>query len=211
MISYRALIVWATFAASLHVGVSADPVAVATDSPVATIAALQEGLIGAASSQTTVEERYRVLEPIILATHDLTYIAEFALRRQWGALSETDRQRFIAAFERLSVMTYAARFASVGPDTFREVTPGGDSSPGRARVSTGVARAGAADVSLDYLLEQGPEGWRIINIVADGVSDLALQRAEYQRVFASGGLEGLLAELDEQTQRLQDQRAPPAG
>jgi hypothetical protein len=40
--------------------------------------------------------------------------------------------------------------------------------------------------------------------VADGVSDLALKRAEYQRVFSSGGLEGLLAELDEQTKRLQE-------
>jgi len=206
MISRRALIACATFAASLHAGVYADPVDGATDSPVATIATLQQGLIGAARARpnATVEERYRALEPLILATHDLPYIAEFALRRQWGALREDERQRFVAAFERLSVMTYAARFASVGPDTFREVTPVAESSPGRERVSTAVARTGAADVSLEYLLEQGPQGWRIINIVADGVSDLALKRAEYQRVFASGGIERLLAELDEQVRRLRD-------
>ena len=45
-------------------------------------------------------------------------------------------------------------------------------------------------------------GWRIINIVADGVSDLALKRAEYQRVFASGGIDGLVAELEQQTRAL---------
>jgi phospholipid transport system substrate-binding protein len=178
----------------------------ATDSPVATITTLQAGLIAAASERpnATIEERFRALEPLIVATHDLRYIAEFALRRQWDSLAEADRERFIAAFERLSVMTYAARFKAVGPNTFRPVTADTPADArGRAEVTTAVARADLPDVSLEYLLQQGPEGWRIINIVADGVSDLALKRAEYQRLFASGGIEGLIAELQAQAQRLE--------
>jgi phospholipid transport system substrate-binding protein len=69
-------------------------------------------------------------------------------------------------------------------------------------VSTAVARTGGADVSLEYLLQQGATGWRIINVVADGVSDLALKRAEYQRVLTTGSLETLIAELEAQTARL---------
>jgi phospholipid transport system substrate-binding protein len=178
----------------------------ATDSPAATIATLQQGLVAVARERpnATVAERYAALEPLILATHNLPYIAEFALRRQWASLSEADRQQFVAAFERLSVMTYAARFKAVGADTFRPVTLGEADANGRVQVGTAVARASQPDVSLEYLLQQDETGWRIINIVADGVSDLALKRAEYQRVFASGGLEGLLAELDEQTKRLQE-------
>ena len=33
--------------------------------------------------------------------------------------------------------------------------------------------------------------------------DLTLKRAEYQRLFASGGIEGLIAELQQQTDRLE--------
>jgi phospholipid transport system substrate-binding protein len=69
-------------------------------------------------------------------------------------------------------------------------------------VSTAIARTGAADVPLDYVLQHGTAGWRIINIVADGVSDLALKRAEYQRVLAGGTLDTLIAELEAQTARL---------
>jgi phospholipid transport system substrate-binding protein len=69
-------------------------------------------------------------------------------------------------------------------------------------VTTAAARANQPDVSLEYLLHQADGGWRIINVVADGVSDLALKRAEYQRLYASGGIDGLLAALEEQTQRL---------
>jgi phospholipid transport system substrate-binding protein len=177
---------------------------IAVDTPEATIATLQQNLTAAASGPANagIEQRYRALEPVIVATHDLPYIAEFALRRQWPSLSEADRQRFIAAFQRLSVMTYAARFTAVGADTFRAISAQPADSSGRAQVSTAVTRAGRPDVTLEYLLQQDEQGWRIINVIADGVSDLALKRAEYQRVFTSGGLEGLIAELEEQTQRL---------
>ena len=175
-----------------------------TDTPAATITSLQQGLVSAAKT-STIMERYAALEPLIVATHNLPYIAEFALRRQWPSLSEADRQRFVAAFQRLSVMTYAARFATVGTDTFRPVSAAAaPDSAGRVGVATAVARAGQSDVTLEYLLQQDAGGWRIVNIVADGVSDLALKRAEYQRLYTSGGLEGLLAELNEQTQRLQE-------
>jgi phospholipid transport system substrate-binding protein len=177
---------------------------VALDTPVATITSLQQGLIAAASEprDATIEERYRALEPVVVATHDLPYIAEFALRRQWSSLAEADRQRFVAAFQRLSVLTYAARFRAVGAETFRAIAAEPADSSGRAQVVTAVARADQPDVSLEYVLQQDEQGWRIINIVADGVSDLALKRAEYQRLFASGGIDGLIAELEAQAQRL---------
>lgn len=184
--------------------VSAAEPAIATDTPTAAITSLQQGLIAVSqqSPHASVDERYKVLEPLIVATHDLPYIAEFALRRQWPQLSEADRARFVAAFQRLSVMTYAARFVNVGPGTFRPVVAGAPAEGGRAQVTTAVARAGQPDVSFEYLLQQGSGGWRIINIVADGVSDLALKRAEYQRVLAGGTLDTLIAELEAQTERL---------
>ena len=197
----------AAFAALLlgaTLGAQAADVAISTETPEATIATLQRGLIAVSqqSPRASVDERYKVLEPLIVATHDLPYIAEFALRRQWPQLAAADRARFIAAFQRLSVMTYAARFVNVGPNTFRPVAPGGAADGGRAQVTTAVARAAQPDVSFEYLLQQGSGGWRIVNIVADGVSDLALKRAEYQRVLASGTLDTLITELESQTERL---------
>ncbi len=182
----------------------AADVAITTDTPEATIATLQRGLTAASqqSPHATVDERYKALEPLIVATHDLPYIAEFALRRQWPQIAEADRARFMAAFQRLSVMTYAARFVNVGPSTFRPIASGPAADAGRAQVTTAVARAGQPDVSFEYLLQQGGGGWRIVNIVADGVSDLALKRAEYQRILANGTLDTLIKELEAQTERL---------
>jgi phospholipid transport system substrate-binding protein len=177
---------------------------IVTDSPTATITTLQQGLIAAAGApeNAALEQRLAALEPIVVATHDLPYIAEFALRRQWASLAEADRARFIAAFERLSVMTYAARFRAVGTNTFRAIAAAPADGSGRVQVSTAVARADQPDVSLEYVLQQDGSSWRIINIIADGVSDLALKRAEYQRLYMSGGIDGLIAEIEAQTARL---------
>ena len=196
--AFAALLLGATLVAQ------AADVAIATDTPEATIATLQRGLmtLSQQSPRATVDERYKALEPLIVATHDLPYIAEFALRRQWPQIAEADRARFIAAFQRLSVMTYAARFVNVSPNTFRPIALGAAAETGRALVTTALARTGQPDVSFEYLLQQGSGGWRIVNIVADGVSDLALKRAEYQRVLASGTLDTLIQELEAQTERL---------
>ena len=87
-------------------------------------------------------------------------------------------------------MTYAARFKAVGADTFKPGTAGAPDTGGRVQVTTAVARDGQPDLSLDYLLQRDEQGWHIINIVADGVSDLALKRADISassRAVASTG------------------------
>jgi phospholipid transport system substrate-binding protein len=205
MTSRRTLFLCAAVAASYFVAWRGAADEVSTSTPSATIASLQQALVAATrdAAEATIEERYRALEPSVVATHDLPYIAEFALRRQWGSLTADERQRFVGAFQRLSVMTYAARFGNVAPDALRPIEAGAPDANGRVQVTTAIKREGQPDVSFEYLVQQDGGSWKIINIVADGVSDLALKRAEYQRLFASGGIEGLIAELEQQTQRLE--------
>jgi phospholipid transport system substrate-binding protein len=191
---------------------AADP-EIATDTPGATIESLHRGLVALSRDRpgAGLAERYRALEPLIEQTHDLPYIAEFALRKQWPALSEADRARFVAAFEKLSVTTYASRFKNVTADAFKATGvgaaardgQGGSTGSTRAQVQTAIARPGEPDISLEYLLQQKDGAWRIINIVADGVSDLALKRAEYQGVLAAGTIDELIAHVDAQTARLE--------
>jgi phospholipid transport system substrate-binding protein len=132
----------------------------------------------------------------------LPYIAEFALRRQWPSLSASERERFVEAFERLSVTTYASRFRGITADTFT-LTGEKEAAGGRVQVDAAIVRPDADAVPLEYLLEQRDGAWRIINIVADGVSDLALKRAEYQRLLADGTVEDLIDDLEAQAARLE--------
>jgi phospholipid transport system substrate-binding protein len=174
-----------------------------TATPVEVVTALQEGIVAQAaeSSEQSLEERYEALRPVVERTHDLPYIAELSIRRYWDGLSAEQQERFVVAFERLSVMTYVTRFAGVTPETFA-VQGSEEEGNGRVQVHAAIVRDEQDDISLDYLLQERDGKWRIINILADQVSDLALKRAEYHRVLSDGTIDDLIAELEAQTTRL---------
>jgi phospholipid transport system substrate-binding protein len=47
-------------------------------------------------------------------------------------------------------------------------------------------------VRFDYILRNGKDGWRIVNVLADGVSDLALKRVEYRAILQRDGFATLI-------------------
>jgi phospholipid transport system substrate-binding protein len=146
--------------------------------------------------------RFVELLPIVETTHDLRYIAELTIRRQWRDLDEAARTAFAVAFGNLSVATYVARFENIGPETFT-VTGAEALDDGRVRVYTEIPRVDQKPVTLEYVLQNRDGAWRIVNILADGVSDLALKRAEYQRLIRDGmNVEELTEMLESQAREL---------
>jgi phospholipid transport system substrate-binding protein len=198
-----AIVAWVAAAAAQ------SPPQVRTDAPRATIESLHRGLIELSQAPAgDAASRYERLAPLVRATHDLPYIAQFALGRRGDALSPDEQRRFVELFERLSIMSYAARFARLEEGMLRIVGES-DAGGGRFEVAAAIGRPDQPDVPLEYVLHENAGTWRIINIVADGVSDLALKRAEYQRVLAGGGADDLLRHLEEQIEALEASAAQP--
>ena len=174
--------------------------------PEAAVERLLTGLeaVAEAHGGEPVEVRFEALLPIVTATHDLPYIAQLTIRREWPNLTETQRQRFVDAFARLSVMTYASRFGALEEGMFEL----GDSQPpagGRAVVTATLTTRDGDTIPFEYVLHEADGGWKIVNILADNVSDLALKRAEYRRLLAHGTIEDVIAELERQA----DEAAQP--
>lgn len=156
----------------------------------------------AAAKADELSARYDQLADIVAQTHDLEYIGQLTVRRQWRNWSQQQRDTFSNHFAQLSVMTYAVRFANVAEHSFNIL---GARSAGdtRLQVNTTISRADGSTVPLDFVLQQSDHSdWQIANVVADGVSDLALKRAEYRAVFDDDGFDGLIRELERQTREL---------
>ena len=171
--------------------------------PRACVETLHRGLLELSreEAETDLDYRYTRIEPLIDATHDLDYIAQVAVRRHWAEFSAEEREAFVRAFSRMSVMTYASRFVKLSEDTFR-ILEVNDSGANRAHVLASISRDEQPDIPIEYLLQEGAEGWQIVNVIADGVSDLALRRAEYQRILADDSVEELIAHLERQIEGL---------
>lgn len=153
------------------------------------------GEVSARADELTVDERYRELEPVVRHTHDLPYVARLTVRSQWKDFTEAERERFLTAFSRSSILSYAERFTGLAENAFR-IERAVPTEDGRVIVDAKLAVADRDDVSFRYVLHERDGRWRIVNIVADGVSDLALKRAEYRRILRDGGPGELIEHIE---------------
>lgn len=148
------------------------------------------------------EGRRGKLAPVIKENFDLAFICKVILGRHWDQLSEDARAQMIDIFTRLTITTYAARFDGFSGESFRTVEET-TMNRGRTLVRTELVRPADEPVHLDYVLHQAQGQWRIVNIVAEGVSDLSLKRADYGSVIKREGFETLLKKLEGQIADLQ--------
>ncbi|MDH3648012.1 MAG: ABC transporter substrate-binding protein [Gammaproteobacteria bacterium] len=170
--------------------------------PQESIKAFQQALLENTSHDTPAfAERFEQLAPVVDATHDLHYIARITLGRYWAGFSAEEREIFATQFRRLAVANYAARFPQFNPEQF-EIIEQKSQPRGVVLVRAQLHRPDDAALEFDYLLRDTDDGWRIVNILVNGVSDLALKRAEYAAILRDGSMADLLQTLDNQFERL---------
>lgn len=186
----RAMRVAATAAALVAGGASSA----APPTPEQVVESFHFGLIASMKSGGTCADRAKPLAGILAADFDFPGIARQVLRRHWEQLDDAQRQRFIDVLTRLVINTYAREFKAYGGETF-ETLSSADYGTGTKQVRTRMKRLEGAPVAFDYLLRQTGGGWRIVNIVADGVSDLAVRSSQYDGIMKTEGLDALVDKL----------------
>jgi len=177
------------------------PLAVRAD-PQQAIEEFQSALLEFARGDVaSFDERFALLQPVVESTHDLDYISRLTLGRYWVGLDAGQREAFLARFQQLAVANYAARFPRFAGERFEIVEQ--EAQPrGIVLVRTRLHRPDETVLDFDYLLRETDSGWRIVNILVNGVSDLALKRAEYSVLLRDGNMADLLQTLDDQYARL---------
>lgn len=146
------------------------------------------------------EGRYRKLAPVIDAAYDLPAIARVAIGSEWDKLSPAQRNGYLERFRKDTIATYAQRFDGYGGQRF-EIVGEREVAAGRHEVNTVIVGGDTEPTPINYTLAQSDGRWRIINVVARGVSELALKRSQYLAVLRSEGPEALLRRLDELLQK----------
>ena len=140
--------------------------------------------------------RYEKLNDPVSNSHDLTKIARIVIGKEWEKLSEAQQQKLVDVFVRLSVASYAHNFKDYSGESFvfdseEETTRGG------VVVHSHLLIPDDKPVKFDYMLKEKGTSWRIINIIANGVSDLALKRSEYTTILQREGFDALIAKINE--------------
>lgn len=202
------------FAMLLAIGPALAPgAAAAQDAPTAVVDRLHEQMTGVMKDAATLGFRGRFdrLTPALQAAFDLPYMAEKAIGKQWDSLDAAQRARWVSAFERATVATYAGRLTGYAGQRF--VTTGQEAAPAETQlVKTKLIDPGHEEVDLNYRLRKTAAGWRIIDVYMQGnVSELALRRSDYTAVLERQGFDALVSSAEAKVAEAEAGKLAPSG
>lgn len=133
------------------------------------------------------------LEDSVLKAVDIEGMAKDALGKNWSAQPTRKRNKFIEAFR--------GRFkkaTSQQLDLYRSAQTKytGEEKVGDhdVKVTTELTVKGEP-TEVGYVMRQEKQGWRIVDIIVDGVSTIDNYRSTFNKVIAKEGFDGLITRL----------------
>ncbi len=170
----------------------------ATTEPEIIVEQFQESLLNSMrrGDQLSFQQRYELLTKAVTESHDLPKIARIVVGRTWQELTPDQQQQLVDTFTRLSIASYAKNFKSYSGESF-EFKKQETTTRGGVIIHTQLIIPNDDDVNFDYMLKEAGGDWRIINIIANDVSDLALKRSEYTAILKREGFQTLLDKMQE--------------
>ena len=162
------------------------------------ISQLHEALINlmVIANSTNYEDRYKYLEPIIENNFDMDLISKVVLSRYWKTIDEKNKIKFVDLFKKLTISTYVSRFNSYDNQIFKNISID-QLKENRFFVKTEFKKSGKNPISFNYIVQENNEKWRIISVIANGVNDLSLKRAEYASIIKKDGFDALISKLEQ--------------
>lgn len=170
---------------------------------------LHEALISIMKSadSSSFEERYAIMEKIISNNFNTPLISRVVLSRYWKSLDEKTQDDFISLFNRLTISTYVSRFDSYEGEIFKflAIEP---MKKDRFLVKTELVETDEDPVSFNYIVQSDKGQWKIISVIANGINDLSLKRAEYSSVIKDQGYNALIENMKQKISDLQPKMSP---
>ncbi|MGD0073712.1 MAG: ABC transporter substrate-binding protein [Candidatus Binataceae bacterium] len=131
------------------------------------------------------------LRSVIGGHFDFTDMSRSALGIHWESLSEQQRNEFVPIFTSLLESAYMSRIENYSGQQIqfvREISDG----PGYAEVYTNIVQNGAQPIGVNYRLKQSDGGWKVYDVLVDGISLVQNYRAQFNRVINSSGYDSLV-------------------
>jgi phospholipid transport system substrate-binding protein len=178
----------ATLLCTLLFGSTVTSAGAAADDPaVIQVQSLDASLLKSmrAGRSESMADRYQKLKPVIERAFALALMTRLSVGPTWTTFPARQQHALVAAFSRYTIANYAHNFRSFDGQKFAI-----DGNPVRRGpekvVRASLIRSNHSPASLLYLMEETNGTWRIVDVYYDGISQLALHRADFASAVGSG-------------------------
>jgi phospholipid transport system substrate-binding protein len=136
-----------------------------------------------------------LVEEKVLPHFDFARMTRLAVGRNWAQAADAQKESLVREFRTLLVRTYSTSLSQYRNQTI-DVKPAkiatGDNE---TVVKTLVNQPGGQPIPIDYSMEKSDKGWRVYDVVVDGVSLVTTYRSTFNDQIQKGGIDGLVKTL----------------
>jgi phospholipid transport system substrate-binding protein len=137
--------------------------------------------------------RRKKLREIIYARFDLAEMGKRSLARQWRKRSPEEKKEFVDVFSELLEGSYVSKIEAWTNEKIVYLTERKEEK--YAEVKSRIVSESGRDIAIDYRLHKTPEGWRVYDVIIEGVSLVANYRRQFKRLIRKSSYKDLLARM----------------
>jgi phospholipid transport system substrate-binding protein len=140
------------------------------------------------------------LHPVLVKYMSFDAMTRRAIGPGWRQFTPDQQRKATQLFTALVIRKYSSKF-TLGEHPVVKFKTASAPAPGRVEVPTTLLYQGS-QYSVTYRLEEA-EGWRITDVIVEGVSFVANYRAQFDAQFKKGGSSAVIGALSQSVARPQ--------
>lgn len=143
------------------------------------------------------EKAIALAEQKVLPLIDFRVMTRTAAGRLWRDATPAQQDRLTAEFRSMLVRTYAKAIDVYRGQTMRVLPVRMQPEAREVTVRNQYLSPGKAPLPIDYRMTRTAEGWKIVDIVVDGISLALTYRTEFDEEARRSGIDGVIARMSE--------------
>ncbi|MEI6738298.1 MAG: ABC transporter substrate-binding protein [Pseudomonadota bacterium] len=131
----------------------------------------------------------------ILPYFNFQRMTQLAVGRGWRDTTDVQKTALINEFRRLLVRTYSSSLSQFRNQTIDVRSLKLVPTDAEIVVKTVVNQPGGQGIPIDYAMEKTKDGWKVFDVMIDGVSLVTNYRSSFSTEIKNGGVDGLIKSL----------------
>src|SRR5690625_1156590 len=166
--------------------------------------AVSDQALRAVKDNTEAQEGDRSAINALVDEYVLPYVnfektTRLATGHHWRQATPEQREALVEAFKNTLIRTYSGALSRVDELSEIKVQPfRGDPNAADVVVRTVISQRSNPDVTVDYRMENNPDGWKIYDLNIEGIWLIQNYRNQFAQLINERGFDGLIDALNMQ-------------
>jgi len=140
---------------------------------------------------------FALAEEKILPNFNFERVSRIVLGKNWNGATKEQQDAFQKEFKTLLIRTYASALSKYKNQTIDYKPLRAQPTDTEVSVKTQINQPGGQPIEVDYSLAKETDGWKVFDIVIEGVSLVTNYRGQFNNEIRQSGMDGLIQKLVE--------------